>query len=141
VSEQHQIGTVLADWRTLAACRGLDPDLFFPARGDSFTARNAQAVCAACPVAEQCLEFAIEVGETEGIWGGLSGRQLRQERQRRSGGVRTGPKPQPIKHGTHSGYAVHLKRGEQPCQLCKDARATYQQATRPSRKKQATDAA
>ena len=141
MSEQHQIGTVPADWRALAACRGLDPDLFFAERGDTLTVRNARAVCATCPVAAECLEFAIANDETVGMWGGLCGNELRAEKRRRSGGVRTGPKPQPIKHGTHSGYAVHLKRGEQPCQLCKDARATYQQATRPSRKKQATDAA
>jgi WhiB family redox-sensing transcriptional regulator len=128
VSEQHRIGTVPGDWRTLAACRGLDPDLFFPERGDSFTARNAQAVCATCPVAEQCLEFAIEVGETEGIWGGLSGRQLRQERQRRAGG-RKGPKPgtalKPIDHGTDAGYNAHRYRGERPCQWCREAHAAY----------------
>jgi len=129
VSEQHQIGTVPADWRTIAACRGLDPDLFFPARGDSFTVRNAQAVCATCPVAEQCLEFAIEVGETEGIWGGLSGRQLRQERQRRAGG-RKGPKPgttlKPIRHGSDAGYVAHHRRGERPCQSCREAHAAYE---------------
>jgi WhiB family redox-sensing transcriptional regulator len=118
-----------ADWRTLAACRGLDPDLFFPARGDAFTARNAQAVCAACPVAEQCLEFAIEVGETEGIWGGLSGRQLRQERQRRAGG-RKGPKPgttlKPIKHGTDAGYNAHRRAGTPTCVSCREAHAAYE---------------
>jgi WhiB family redox-sensing transcriptional regulator len=128
VSEQSRIGTVPADWRTLAACRGLDPELFFPARGDSFAARNAQAVCATCPVAEQCLEFAIEVGETEGIWGGLSGRQLRAEKRRRAGG-RKGPKPsttlKPIKHGTDAGYNAHRYRGEQPCQWCREAHAAY----------------
>ena len=128
MSEQHQIGTVPADWRTLAACRGLDPDLFFPERGDSFTARNAQAVCATCPVAEQCLEFAIEVGETEGIWGGLSGRQMRQERRRRAGG-RKGPKPgttlKPINHGSNAGAQAHRRRGERPCQSCREAHAAY----------------
>jgi hypothetical protein len=121
---------VSADWRTLAACRGLDPELFFPERGDAFTARNAQAVCATCPVAEQCLEFAIEVGETEGIWGGLSGRQLRQERQRRAGGpLKRGPKPgtalKPIKHGTDAGYNAHRYRGERPCESCREAHAAY----------------
>ncbi len=114
----------MSDWRTLAACRGLDPDLFFPARGDSFTARNAQAVCAACPVAEQCLEFAIEVGETEGIWGGLSGRQLRAEKRRRAGGVRR-KAPTNIDHGTDAGYNAHRYRGEQPCQWCREAHAAY----------------
>ncbi len=124
MSEQSRIGTVPADWRTLAACRGLDPELFFPARGDAFTARNAQAVCATCPVAEQCLEFAIEVGETEGIWGGLSGRQLRQERQRRAGGVRR-KAPTNIDHGTEGGYHAHRRAGTSACQSCREAHAAY----------------
>ena len=47
------------NWRLLAACRGMDPALFFPERGDVYTVQGAQAVCATCPVAEQCLAFAI----------------------------------------------------------------------------------
>jgi WhiB family redox-sensing transcriptional regulator len=131
---------VSGDWRTLAACRGLDPELFFPARGDSHTARNAQAVCATCPVAERCLEYAIEVGETEGIWGGLSGRQLRQERQRRAGG-RKGPKPgttyKPIKHGSNAGARAHRRRGEWPCQSCREAHAFYLKVRKAAKRERA----
>ena len=136
MSEQHQIGTVPADWRTLAACRGLDPDLFFPERGDSFTARNAQAVCAACPVAEQCLEFAIEVGETEGIWGGLSGRQLRQERQRRAGGVRR-KAPTNIDHSTEGGYHAHRRAGTSACQSCREAHAFHVKVGKAAKRERA----
>jgi WhiB family redox-sensing transcriptional regulator len=113
---------VSGDWRTLAACRGLNPDLFFPERGDSFTVRNARAVCATCPVAEQCLEFAIEVDETEGIWGGLSGRQLREEKRRRAGGVRR-KAPTNTEHGTEGGYHAHRRAGTPTCQSCCEAHA------------------
>ena len=117
------------DWRNLDACRGLDPDRFFPERGDPFTASNAQAVCAACPVAEQCLEFAIANDETVGIWGGLSGRQLREEKRRRAGG-RKGPKPgttyKPVEHGTNGGYHAHRRAGTPTCRSCREAHAAYE---------------
>ena len=45
-------------WRELAACRGLEPNLFFPSRGEVLT--DVRAVCAACPVQEPCRDFAIE---------------------------------------------------------------------------------
>ena len=114
------------DWRNLAACRGLNPALFFAERGDTLTVRNARAVCATCPVAAECLEFAIANDETVGMWGGLCGNELRQEKRRRAGG-RKGPKPgttlKPIKHGTDAGYVAHHRRGERPCQSCREAHA------------------
>lgn len=79
-----------SDWWLRAACRGLDTDLFFPARGESTTA--AEAVCSSCPVTDDCLWFAL--GRTEaagpqrfGIWGGSSERQRRNLRQAQAAGV------------------------------------------------------
>jgi WhiB family redox-sensing transcriptional regulator len=66
-------------WQTEAACRGLDPDLFFPVRDASAT--EAKAVCATCPVAAECLEFALANGEHFGIWGGVPERQRRTMRR------------------------------------------------------------
>ena len=130
----------MADWRNLAACRGLDPELFFPERGDAFTARNAQAVCAACPVAAECLEFAIANDETVGIWGGLSGRQLRQEKRRRAGG-RKGPKPgttyKPIEHGTDAAYHRHRAHGTTPCQSCREAHAFHVKVGKAAKRERA----
>ena len=130
----------MADWRNLAACRGLDPDLFFAERGDAFTARNAQAVCAACPVAAECLEFAIANDETVGIWGGLSGRQLRQEKRRRAGG-RKGPKPgttyKPIEHGTDAAYHRHRAHGTTPCQSCREAHAFHVKVGKAAKRERA----
>ncbi len=66
------------DWRNQAACRNMDPDVFFSP--DAFETKQerddreaaAKAVCATCPVRERCLEYALEAGERYGIWGGLT---------------------------------------------------------------------
>ncbi len=66
------------DWRLKAACKGLDPELFFST--DAFEAKQdkdareaeAKAVCASCAVREECLDYAIKAGERYGIWGGLT---------------------------------------------------------------------
>ena len=69
-------------WQDLANCSGADQDLFFPERGAS--TRKAKAICAACAVKEECLEFAITQGERFGIWGGLSERERRKIRRQRA---------------------------------------------------------
>jgi WhiB family redox-sensing transcriptional regulator len=70
-----------ARWRQQAACRGTDLDVFFPERGE--TAAPARLVCAACPVCQPCLEYALSNRITHGIWGGLTERERRplQSRQ------------------------------------------------------------
>ena len=47
-----------AHWRKHAACRGMDTNLFYPEQGYNGHAkqRQAQAVCAACPVKAECLQ-------------------------------------------------------------------------------------
>ena len=84
------------DWRDQALCRHEDPELFFPV-GTGPEAqeqtREAQAVCRRCPVREPCLAWALETGQTSGVWGGCSERELgllrrRTLRQRR---VQSGP--------------------------------------------------
>ena len=64
-----------ARWRELAACRGADLEVFFPGRGES--AEPARQVCAACPVRQPCLDYAITNRITHGIWGGLTERERR----------------------------------------------------------------
>jgi WhiB family redox-sensing transcriptional regulator len=68
-------------WQDYANCRGADADLFFPERGAS--TRKAKAICAACEVRTQCLDYAISQGEKFGIWGGLSERERRRVRRQR----------------------------------------------------------
>jgi len=63
------------------ACRGVDPDVFFPDRGESL--EPAKAVCAQCAVRDECLEFALLAGERFGVWGGTSERERRRIRRDR----------------------------------------------------------
>ncbi len=63
------------DWRGDAACRGLDPDLFFPVgtAGPALGQINrAKRVCAGCPVRARCLDWALVTGQDAGVWGGTS---------------------------------------------------------------------
>ena len=73
-------------WREAAACRYLDPELFFPlsvtGRGAA-EAGQAKAVCARCPVRQACLDFALVTGQEFGIWGGRDERELRLLRRER----------------------------------------------------------
>lgn len=78
-------------WRHLAACRGLDPELFHPGPGESPAA--ARAVCCSCPVRAECAEWAL-FGRVEhhGIWGGLTEldrRRIRRARRLSAFGVST----------------------------------------------------
>ena len=67
------------EWVTRANCRGLDPDLFFPERGDP--TREAKAVCQGCRVRSDCLAVALARSEKFGIWGGMSERERRRIRR------------------------------------------------------------
>lgn len=73
------------DWRTRAACRDEDPDLFFPI-GTSGPAllqtERAKAVCRRCPVREQCLDWAMDSGQSLGVWGGTSETERRALKRR-----------------------------------------------------------
>lgn len=70
-------------WRAYGACArpDIDPELFFPERGQS--TGEAKAICARCPVKDVCLEVALANGEKFGIWGGLSERERRRIRKQR----------------------------------------------------------
>jgi WhiB family redox-sensing transcriptional regulator len=68
------------DWRHDGACRGMNPDLFFPERGDP--TMPAKAVCSQCPVRAECLRDALGQRERFGVWGGLSERERRVLRGR-----------------------------------------------------------
>jgi WhiB family redox-sensing transcriptional regulator len=72
------VGTIQESWQMKAACRGPESSIFFPPswseRRDERERREARAkaICAACPVSRECLEFALRVREPHGIWGGLN---------------------------------------------------------------------
>lgn len=68
------VGAVPVDWRRLAACQSAEPDLFFPVSGGGWARQveRAKALCRACPVRRQCLQYAINEDEAYGVWGGLT---------------------------------------------------------------------
>lgn len=68
-------------WREDAACRGVDTNVFFPVTDEE--AGPAQAICATCPVREECLEFALMTRQEDGVWGGLTETERRRLRRRR----------------------------------------------------------
>ena len=70
-------------WQRNASCVGLDSSIFYPPTDRE--AGRAKAVCAECPVRQDCLEFALTVREKEGVWGGLTAveRQRLVRRRRR----------------------------------------------------------
>ena len=63
-------------WMRDAACINVNPDLFFPERGESVS--EAKAVCRGCDVRSDCLEYALRTNEQHGLWGGLSARERRK---------------------------------------------------------------
>lgn len=63
------------DWRHAAACRGTDPELFFPIGNTGLALvqiEEAKQICRRCGVLDQCLRFAIDTGQDAGVWGGMS---------------------------------------------------------------------
>lgn len=80
-----------ADWRALAACREVDPELFFPTAtvGAALAAAEsaAAAVCTGCPVIVECRRWAV-AEQPHGIAGGVTEAQrteLRRPRRARRG--------------------------------------------------------
>lgn len=102
------------DWMCGAACRGVNPELFFPSstgNGARQQVAEAARVCADCPVARECAEYADSQGIPHGVWGGRSRNAIGE------------PLPRGALHGTPRGYAWHLRRQDTPCDECKAAHA------------------
>jgi WhiB family redox-sensing transcriptional regulator len=68
------------DWQEKALCRTADPEAFFPEKGGS--TRAAKAICLACGVRADCLDYALSRDERFGIWGGMSERERRRLKKR-----------------------------------------------------------
>lgn len=83
-----------AEWEERAACRGLDPAIFFEATFSQLSGQyrpdgveRAKAICRPCPVREDCLEAALLRREPEGVWGGLTEEERRRLLRRRRTGT------------------------------------------------------
>jgi WhiB family redox-sensing transcriptional regulator len=70
-------------WQHRGACRGPHATVFFPPpqfeRKHERTERELRAkeICAGCSVVSDCLEYALEIREPHGIWGGLNENERR----------------------------------------------------------------
>lgn len=64
-----------ASWMDRIACRDVDPETFFlpeTTRGVNavHAVQEARAVCLACPVAAQCVQWARDTDSRHGVWAG-----------------------------------------------------------------------
>ena len=69
-------------WYERAACASHSPDIFFPETETPTASRAAKAICAGCPVRAECLAFAMETVQTDGVWGGMDAGERRRMRRR-----------------------------------------------------------
>ncbi len=80
-------------WRANAACRGENAVYFFPPGHferkpeKDFREGNARSLCRGCVVREACLEYALDVEEPHGIWGGLNELERKRLLRRRKAAV------------------------------------------------------
>ena len=66
-------------WRDLAACLNVVSANYDPFFADAAELRaEAIAICATCPVRDDCLTFAVRTGQQYGIWGGQPERIVRR---------------------------------------------------------------
>ncbi len=67
-----------AEWQLRAACKGPHSSVFFPPihteKRDEKRQREllAKDICATCSVQSECLQYALDIQEQHGIWGGLN---------------------------------------------------------------------
>lgn len=77
------------DWRNRAECVNEDPELFFPVGSTGPAAaqiEEARSVCRRCEAMEQCLRWALDTDQPDGVWGALTAderRALKRRRRRR----------------------------------------------------------
>jgi WhiB family redox-sensing transcriptional regulator len=85
------IQTVNETWQVRAACRGPESIVFFPPtaseRKEEREAREtkAKSICSTCAVRRPCLDYALDIREPHGIWGGLNEHERRELLAARAG--------------------------------------------------------
>lgn len=116
-------------WQTRAACRDADPELFFPASDDDTSVIVARAriavapICKACPVATDCLRWALDTGQDHGLWAATTPTDRRAIRRARLSGT---PDPvadvEPMCSACDLLFAMPAVDGEL-CSRCQDRSA------------------
>jgi WhiB family transcriptional regulator, redox-sensing transcriptional regulator len=79
---------LLTSWTEVAACRGADPDLFFPIvstrqRKSLEQIDEAKAICRSCPVIDACRAWALDNPAMAefGVWGGTTEEERKAQRR------------------------------------------------------------
>jgi WhiB family redox-sensing transcriptional regulator len=78
------VTTLDRSWHPVALCSGNHSHLFFPPSTQEKKEERerreirAKAVCQVCPVVAECREYAFEIKEPYGIWGGFTEVERRQ---------------------------------------------------------------
>ena len=111
----------VSHWTDDAACKG-KTDVMFPLRGDVNGVRHAKAICASCPVIDDCLEYVTTSPERYGVWAGIAGKEITEQRKRLQ------IIPNTLKHGSRSKYIGGCR-----CVHCSEANSLYMRRLRNSR--------
>lgn len=114
-------------WSSRAACGDRRDDLFFPT-GTTGPAeaqtQAAKALCARCPVCQECLQWALDTAQDHGVWGGLAEEERRRMRRR------------PGRELAH-GLAYRYDQGCR-CRPCTDAKSAAVRKWNKTRKERAS---
>lgn len=106
-----------SDWYGQAACRGEGTDLWFPQGPHAAEdAELAKAICAACPVKDACLTWALDTNIPDGIFGGLNEKQRRRLKR-----PKATPRPERTRPecGTPEGLTLHRRIADRFCKACR----------------------
>jgi WhiB family transcriptional regulator, redox-sensing transcriptional regulator len=97
-------------WLDQAACRGHDPEQFFPEPGEQTKAAEAKAVCASCQVRDHCLDLAVKAAGGLDADHGVFGGTLPAERSRLRGN--TFPEPSALRERRELAEQAHQLAGQ-----------------------------
>jgi WhiB family redox-sensing transcriptional regulator len=119
-------------WRSRAMCDGLEAGemdaIFFPHPNSD--GAEAKAICRVCPVAAECLKFALDTRQEFGVWGAMTEHErFKVTAAKKFPNRPNAPTPDP-RCGTYPGAKAHRKRLEQFCDECRDARNEYESTRR-----------
>lgn len=71
------------DWHDDAQCQGASSLIFFPIMEEgnwAMLVSIAKSMCDRCVVKPQCLDYAIETNQKEGVWGGKTYKERKRLR-------------------------------------------------------------
>lgn len=68
-------------WQDQARCAEVGADLWHPEKGER--TGMAKAICRGCPVRAECLEYALDINDQHGIYGGKTVRERDRIRRAR----------------------------------------------------------